>query len=341
MNTFGRSSAGLPSTRSLMAEKAPPRHQAGNAAPGREAIAFPDYVDLTLADAFLEIQIAEHEQAATSFIATRRCGRAKRFSASSRSSRGRSRRSTFDSTPRSGACGPFPPFSRRQPAFCRRLPCRGVPVQCRVRAIIALARQPAAMVGAEELPAQTIAAANVAAAEASDAFHAFSTFATALPEASQSASRASTDCSRCCFGAAIGARQSRRCWCRRRETHWRRNGRRSASGAGAAAGGTQNESQALIHRVKTISRAFRVCGRPVATRPSPIGCSRGRRRRSATCRFPNTHATRRRICTYPFYRSPAPFDRLPVHDYVVTPIDADLPEHEQRRRLRTTTARSS
>ena len=44
-----------------MAEKAPPRHEAGNAAPGREAIAFPDYVDLTLADAFLEIQIAEHE----------------------------------------------------------------------------------------------------------------------------------------------------------------------------------------------------------------------------------------------------------------------------------------
>jgi hypothetical protein len=39
---------------------------------------------------------------------------------------------------------------------------------------------------------------------------------------------------------------------------------------------------------------------------------------------------------YLFYRSPAPFDRLPVHDYVVTPIDADLPEQEQRRRLRTT-----
>ena len=36
------------------------------------------------------------------------------------------------------------------------------------------------MVGAEELPAQTIAAANVAAAEASDAFHAFSTGATSV-----------------------------------------------------------------------------------------------------------------------------------------------------------------
>jgi uncharacterized protein (DUF885 family) len=39
---------------------------------------------------------------------------------------------------------------------------------------------------------------------------------------------------------------------------------------------------------------------------------------------------------YLFYRSPAPFDRLPVHDYVVTPIDADMPADEQLRRLRAT-----
>ena len=37
---------------------------------------------------------------------------------------------------------------------------------------------------------------------------------------------------------------------------------------------------------------------------------------------------------YLFYRSPAPFDRLPVHDYVVTPIDESMPLDEQRRRLR-------
>jgi peptide/nickel transport system substrate-binding protein len=37
---------------------------------------------------------------------------------------------------------------------------------------------------------------------------------------------------------------------------------------------------------------------------------------------------------YLFYRSPAPFDRLPVHDYVVTPIGEDLPPDEQARRLR-------
>jgi hypothetical protein len=37
---------------------------------------------------------------------------------------------------------------------------------------------------------------------------------------------------------------------------------------------------------------------------------------------------------YLFYRSPAPFDRLPVHDYVVTPIDGTLPSAEQQRRLR-------
>ena len=36
---------------------------------------------------------------------------------------------------------------------------------------------------------------------------------------------------------------------------------------------------------------------------------------------------------YLFYRSPAPFDRLPVHDYVVTPIDAAMPREEQLRRL--------
>jgi uncharacterized protein (DUF885 family) len=39
---------------------------------------------------------------------------------------------------------------------------------------------------------------------------------------------------------------------------------------------------------------------------------------------------------YLFYRSPAPFDRLPVHDYVVTPIEPTMPEDEQRRRLRAT-----
>jgi hypothetical protein len=39
---------------------------------------------------------------------------------------------------------------------------------------------------------------------------------------------------------------------------------------------------------------------------------------------------------YLFYRSPAPYDRLPVHDYVVTPIDGDLARDEQDRRLRAT-----
>jgi hypothetical protein len=39
---------------------------------------------------------------------------------------------------------------------------------------------------------------------------------------------------------------------------------------------------------------------------------------------------------YLFYRSPAPFDRLPVHDYVVTPIDSTMPDDEKRRRLRAT-----
>jgi uncharacterized protein (DUF885 family) len=39
-----------------------------------------------------------------------------------------------------------------------------------------------------------------------------------------------------------------------------------------------------------------------------------------------------------FYRSPAPFDRLPAHDYVVTPIDASMEGDEQERRLRATNA---
>jgi hypothetical protein len=39
---------------------------------------------------------------------------------------------------------------------------------------------------------------------------------------------------------------------------------------------------------------------------------------------------------YLFYRSPAPFDHLAVHDYVVTPIDDRLPAEEQKRRLRAT-----
>jgi hypothetical protein len=39
---------------------------------------------------------------------------------------------------------------------------------------------------------------------------------------------------------------------------------------------------------------------------------------------------------YLFYRSPAPFDRLPVHDYVVMPIDVAMDTAEQERRLRAT-----
>jgi hypothetical protein len=39
---------------------------------------------------------------------------------------------------------------------------------------------------------------------------------------------------------------------------------------------------------------------------------------------------------YLHYRSPAPFDRLPTHDYVVTPIEAGTPADEQQRRLRAT-----
>jgi uncharacterized protein (DUF885 family) len=39
---------------------------------------------------------------------------------------------------------------------------------------------------------------------------------------------------------------------------------------------------------------------------------------------------------YLHYRSPAPFDRLPAHDYVVTPIEPDMPADEQLRRLRAT-----
>jgi hypothetical protein len=37
---------------------------------------------------------------------------------------------------------------------------------------------------------------------------------------------------------------------------------------------------------------------------------------------------------YLFYRSPAPFDDLPVHEYVVTPIDEGMAPAEQQRRLR-------
>jgi uncharacterized protein (DUF885 family) len=37
---------------------------------------------------------------------------------------------------------------------------------------------------------------------------------------------------------------------------------------------------------------------------------------------------------YLFYRSPAAFDRIAIHDYVVTPIDDRLSSEEQERRLR-------
>ncbi len=39
---------------------------------------------------------------------------------------------------------------------------------------------------------------------------------------------------------------------------------------------------------------------------------------------------------YLHYRSPAPFDRLSIHDYVVTPVEDSMDPEEQRRRLRAT-----
>lgn len=39
---------------------------------------------------------------------------------------------------------------------------------------------------------------------------------------------------------------------------------------------------------------------------------------------------------YLHYRSPAPFDRLPMHDYVVTPIDAEMSDDRRLQALRTT-----
>lgn len=39
------------------------------------------------------------------------------------------------------------------------------------------------------------------------------------------------------------------------------------------------------------------------------------------------------LLSYLFYRSPAPFDRLAIHDYLVTPIDDTLAIDEQERRL--------
>jgi hypothetical protein len=39
---------------------------------------------------------------------------------------------------------------------------------------------------------------------------------------------------------------------------------------------------------------------------------------------------------YLFYRSPAPFDHLPTHEYVVTPIEQEMPPEEQEQRLRAT-----
>jgi hypothetical protein len=44
---------------------------------------------------------------------------------------------------------------------------------------------------------------------------------------------------------------------------------------------------------------------------------------------------------YLFYRSPARFDQVPVHEYVVTPIDADLAADERERRLRAPMTASS
>ena len=167
----------------------------GSARPDREALAFPDDVDLTLADAFLEIQIAEHESG--HFI--------------HRNPALWTGEAIFGLI--SLVTRPFAPIEVRLEAAIGRMRAipaflatatrvlQAAPVPWRARAVrecataIPLLRDSLPRWwGAEKLPAQTIAAANGAAAEASDAFDAFSRWMQrALPEAPESAGCAGSD----------------------------------------------------------------------------------------------------------------------------------------------------
>ena len=310
------------------------------AAPSREALAFPDEVDLTLADAFLEIQIAEHEsghfihrnpalwtgEAIFGLIAL--------------------------------VTRPFAPIDIRLDAAIGRMRAipaflatatrvlQAAPVPWRARALrecataIPLLRDSLPRWwGAEELPAQTIAAANVAAAEASDAFNAFSTWVQrALPEASQSASRAGTDLLAlllrrghwCTTATQMLVQEARDALEAERSTLDRQarkyGGWREAQEQIANAHPPREDYLPRFARVWEACRDAAVAHRLLTWPEAPL--------RYVPIPEHTRHAAPHLY--YLFYRSPAPFDRLPVHDYVVTPIDADLPEDEQRRRLRTT-----
>ena len=97
---------------------------------------------------------------------------------------------------------------------------------------------------------------------------------------------------------------------------------RASDRAGRLARGAGAPGRARIRRSTTICRPISGSGTRAAAR-----ADRARSRhlagriRSATCRFPVHTRDAAPFLYYLFYRSPAPFDRLPIHDYVVTPID--------------------
>ena len=66
-------------------------------------------------------------------------------------------------------------------------------------------------------------------------------------------------------------------------------------------------------------------GTPAATRADRATSSPGRTYPIRYVPIPAHTRDAAPFLYYLFYRSPAPFDRLPMHDYVVTPIDADMP----------------
>jgi peptide/nickel transport system substrate-binding protein len=311
----------------------------GDAPTGREAIAFPDDIDLTLADAFLEIQIAEHEsghfihrnpalwtgEAIFSIIAL--------------------------------VTRPFAPIDTRLDAAIARM--RAIPAFLATATRVLQAapapwcaravRECATAIplfsdslprwwAAEKVPVRTIAAANAAAAEASAAFNTFSRWLRrALPDAPQSASHAGSDL------LALLLRRGH--WCTTAAETLLQEARdtlemeRATLDRQAARYGGWREAQeqiANLHppredylprfaRVWEACRAAAVAHRLLTWPEAPL--------RYVPIPEHTRHAAPQLY--YLFYRSPAPFDHLPVHDYVVTPIDADLPADEQRRRLRT------
>ena len=321
-----------------------------------QAVTSADDVDLALADAFLEIQIAEHEsghfvhgnpslwtgEAIFGVIALVTRPFAPLDVRARRGDRALARHSRLPRTARARRCRRLPAPWRAAPARVRR---RGAALPRQSPALVAprVARRRGRSTQPSKRPLRGRAAfealQSLVAARAADG------------AADRNAAWRRSACA-CCSGAGIGATSVATLLHEARETlaalergELARQAHRAMAAGPRSRSGSRTRIRTRDEYLPRFARIWEAC-RDAPSRIELVTWP------DAPIRYvPIPEHTRDAApyLYYLFYRSPAPFDRLPVHDYVVTPIDdgsagrraAPAPARGQRQRHQAESCRAS